>query len=181
MPIETNLKFIESEAEKNWADNWNFRSYLHKEILPQEVDRKVSALNREVSAAIDCTACGNCCREVFPFMSEDDILRLAVGMKITVAELIAQTRLESSAERVFCHRPCPLLADNKCKVYNDRPVDCRDYPHLDKPDFLANSIGTIENYRVCPIVFNVYNRLKMSFSYNPDKDYIGELDPEAES
>lgn len=38
--------------------------------------------------------------------------------------------------------------------------NCISYPHLHKKDFTSRLIGVIENCSVCPIVFNVYERLK---------------------
>ena len=177
--LELNLQVIAEEAEQNWADNWNFRAYLQQNIEPTEIDETVIFLNVNVSNAIDCTACGNCCREIYPHMESTDISRLALKMNISIDQLMARLKIEEDLSYSFCEKPCPLLQDNKCTVYTDRPDDCREYPHLHQPDFLGNSIGTIENYRVCPIVFNVYNQLKMKFNYDNSVDYIGASDPEA--
>ena len=175
--IETDLNIIASQAEIQWANNWNFRSYLQQEVSPESIDAKVAVINQDISSAIDCTACGNCCREIFPYMTDHDVTRLAQGLRISKKQLVGQTQ-EIEGERIFCQKPCPLLRNSKCTVYAHRPQDCRDYPHLDKPDFLAASVSMIENYRVCPIVFNVYNALKKSFDYKPTKNYIGDVDPE---
>ena len=54
----------------------------------------------------------------------------------------------------------PLLSDNCCTVYDHRPDDCRSYPHLHKDEFVFRLIQAVENCSVCPIVFNVFERLK---------------------
>jgi Fe-S-cluster containining protein len=70
-----------------------------------------------------------------------------------------------------------LAADGCCNVYAARPDDCRSYPHLHKDDFLSRSVGTIENYRICPIIYNVYERLKLAFpAYDRATDYTDEDD-----
>ena len=56
--------------------------------------------------------------------------------------------------------PCPFLENNICSQYKYRPKDCRSYPHLHKEDFVFRLIGVIDNYSICPIVFNVYELLK---------------------
>ncbi|KPA10890.1 Fe-S-cluster oxidoreductase, partial [Candidatus Magnetomorum sp. HK-1] len=56
--------------------------------------------------------------------------------------------------------PCPFLKNNNCSIYGYQPDSCRYYPHLHKDEFAARTIGVIENYEVCPIVFNVFERLK---------------------
>ena len=73
-----------------------------------------------------------------------------------------------------------MLKENKCTVYQHRPDDRREYPHLHTPDFFGRSAGVVENYGTCPIIFNVYRELKKSLSYNPENDYIGEVPHKAE-
>ena len=53
-----------------------------------------------------------------------------------------------------------FLNDNKCTQYDSRPVNCALYPHLHKKDFVFRLIGVVNNYSICPIVFNVYEALK---------------------
>ena len=177
--IETDLVVIASNAEPHWSDNWNFRSYLKQNIDSVEIDRVALKITAEVSAKIDCTTCGNCCREVYPFMTAEDIDLLAEGTGKPRSEILAQTKIEDDL-RVFCQAPCPMLKQNKCSVYRHRPVDCREYPHLDKSDFISRSIGHIQNYGTCPIVYNVLGQMKDCFSYDAQVDYIGDSDPEVD-
>ena len=176
--IEQNIELIASLAEPHWADNWNFRAYLQRNVHPVKIDEKAIETYLEVSSQIDCTSCGNCCREIYPHMTPADTTRLATGLGKSEVTLLKMTTQEDQETRVFCDRPCPLLKENKCTAYEIRPDDCREYPHLHKRDFLGGSIGTIENYGTCPIVFNTYKRLKSSFNYDPTVDYIGDSDPE---
>ena len=60
----------------------------------------------------------------------------------------------------FNSLPCPFLEDNKCNNYANRPEDCESYPHLSKDKFIFRLMGVIEYYSICPIVFNVYEKLK---------------------
>jgi uncharacterized protein len=117
---------------------------------------------QEVTAAIDCTKCGNCCREALPALWPSDVKRLATGLNLT-EEQVHQRYLEPGDQPdtfEFNAKPCPFLADNKCTVYEFRPDDCRSYPHLHKPERVSHLIGIVSNCSVCPIVFNVYERLK---------------------
>ena len=61
--------------------------------------------------------------------------------------------------------PCPFLDGNLCTIYDDRPKDCRDFPHLHKRDMRSRSIALIENAELCPIVFNTLQRLKMRLGW----------------
>ncbi|MBW1737720.1 MAG: hypothetical protein JRJ69_09220 [Deltaproteobacteria bacterium] len=47
-----------------------------------------------------------------------------------------------------------------CSHYELRPEACRSFPHLHKEEFVSRLMGVIQNYAVCPIIFNVYERLK---------------------
>lgn len=176
--LEISVAVIASLAEAHWADNWNFRAYLQQEVAPKDIDRAAQEICRDVSNKIDCTACGNCCREIYPHFRPADVTRLASGLGQSELELSKTMRDEGENTKVFCASPCPMLKQKKCTVYDYRPDDCREYPHLHKPDFLGGSIGTIENYGTCPIVFNVYGQLKRVFHYDPSADYIGDTDPE---
>jgi Fe-S-cluster containining protein len=176
--LEICIDVISSVAAAHWADNWNFRAFLQQEVSPTVIDRTALEVCLDVSSKIDCTACGNCCREIHPHFKGDDVSRLASGLGVSEGELRKSMREEVGETSVFCASPCPMLKENKCTVYQHRPDDCREYPHLHKPDFLGGSIGAIENYGTCPIVFNVYGQLKSRFHYDATRDYIGDSDPE---
>lgn len=175
--IETDVKKIAMLAEQHWADNWNFRAYLQQEVDAEAVDVTVKRLNDEVAAKIDCTQCANCCKTNHPLWDETDLGRLALCLKVP-ADVLKKDMQEQDGALAFPEQPCRFLKDNKCSVYVYRPNDCSEYPHLHKDGFLERSIGVIENYSCCPIVFNVLGQLKESFTYDASKDYIGDTDPE---
>jgi Fe-S-cluster containining protein len=179
--LETDLKRIGRAARANWVDNWNFRAFLRKHVAGAAIDAEVHRLNADVSARIDCRTCANCCREIFPILDDADVERLASHLGQTRATLEATHLRSEGAARVFATMPCPMLrADGCCGVYDGRPDDCRSYPHLHKDDFLSRAVTIIENYRICPIIYNVYERLKRAFpAYDPTVDYTDEDDAPA--
>ncbi|MFO8019271.1 MAG: hypothetical protein R6U96_11590 [Promethearchaeia archaeon] len=61
---------------------------------------------------------------------------------------------------IFKERPCPFLKDNRCQIHEVCPKECRAYPYLHKSGFTCRLLGVVENYSICPIVFNVYEALK---------------------
>ena len=172
MSLLVDHKLLNLLSKDNWNDNWNFREYLINHVEPGSIDRKAQQLDREVTAKIDCTKCGNCCRESKPSLSAGELDRLATAKGISILEFTNQfTCVDETNTRTFNQSPCPLLNGTRCSVYPARPFDCASYPHLQEPDFIGGSIHTIENYRVCPIVFNVYEQMKSSFDYDPAIDY----------
>ncbi len=60
----------------------------------------------------------------------------------------------------FNRLPCPFLRCNLCTTYEHRPQDCRSFPHLHMRDFTSRLWEVVENYSICPLVFNVYEYLK---------------------
>lgn len=162
--METNLRKIEELSRQREDENWRFRCFLKSsDLSAARIDALVQRLCREVTAEIDCTSCGNCCRVMQPVLTTADIKRLAAHLGMTVARFRAdhtKTGDEDRTSIVFNAMPCPFLRDNRCSVYDHRPRDCRSYPHLLKKDFVSRLSQAYANCGVCPIVFNVYEGLK---------------------
>ena len=165
MKIETDLAYIEQMGDEREDENVAFRSFLKNlSISDEELDAIVHRINDEVTAQIDCTACANCCKVFGPILNDEDISTFASGLELSVADLESQYLKLSESEpsgHEFRERPCPFLVDNRCSNYEYRPGDCRSYPYLHKEDFRGRLLGVIGNYAICPIVFNVYERLKV--------------------
>ena len=62
-------------------------------------------------------------------------------------------------------KPCQFLKDKNCTIYELRPEECHAYPYLHKDDFTSRLFGVIENYEICPIVYNVYELLKLKLNF----------------
>jgi Fe-S-cluster containining protein len=128
------------------------------------LDSIVHRLFELVSIEIDCTICGNCCKEVSPALDQEDIEILARGLGTSIDQFRQQFLVENDKDFsegfIFNKKPCPFLKENLCSHYELRPEDCRSFPHLHKEEFVSRLINVIQNYAVCPIVFNVYERLK---------------------
>lgn len=163
MKIETDIRKIKKLAARYDDENWEFRAFLKASSLSsKKLDSVFHRHCQEVTAAIDCATCGNCCREALPTLSPTDIQRLATGLKLT-EEQVHQRYLHPGDEPgsiEFNAKPCPFLSENKCSVHEFRPDVCRSYPHLHKPDRVFHLIGVVTNCSICPIVFNVYERVK---------------------
>jgi len=165
MNVEIDLNKIKEAAEKKEDENWEFRSFLKGyDIEIEALDSVVHELCEEVYREIDCTSCGNCCREISPVLEQEDIKRLSRELGISPEAF--QERFIAKDNKDYCegfvlkNNPCPFLEGNLCSHYESRPEACRSYPHLHKEEFVFRLIGVVENYAVCPIVFNVYEQLK---------------------
>ena len=163
MKLETDPERIEKLAGQKKDANWAFRCFLKTcDLSVEELDAIVHKLYQSISGQIDCRQCANCCKVVQPVLKSLDIERLAISLGLPVEELMARYLQEDEEENGYCFKttPCPFLNDNLCTVYPHRPYDCRSYPHLHKNDFFFRINGAYHSCSVCPIVYNVYERLK---------------------
>jgi Fe-S-cluster containining protein len=159
---------IRKQAAAKEDENWRFRAFLKTRcrLEPEEIDERVFAATRRVWAGIDCTQCANCCKEVKPTFSDEEVDRLARRLAISREQFIESYLLRSEPDDdnpwIARTTPCPFLKDNRCSVYEDRPGDCSGYPYLYKPEFVSRTMGMIERTSTCPIVYEVMEELKKS-------------------
>ncbi|MCP4425196.1 MAG: YkgJ family cysteine cluster protein [Chloroflexi bacterium] len=164
MKIATDLEYIKEIATEKEDENWEFRIFLKQSPVSRpKIDAIVHKLVDEVTAQIDCTKCANCCRQTATRFDNDDQAKFASGLNMSASEFQEQyltvPEYDPSA-LILNQRPCPFLENNLCTNYDYRPKVCRSYPHIHKKDFVSRTLGVLNNYEICPIVFNVYERLK---------------------
>ena len=158
---------IRKLAERKENENFRFRRFLKEcDLEAGEIDSRVFDITHRVWAGIDCTTCANCCRELRPTFSEDEVERVARRLGIE-REVFIETyldRLDAPDPNPWQTRtaPCPFLKGSLCSVYEDRPADCNDYPHLFKPDFVSRTLMMVERTFTCPIVYEAMEELKKS-------------------
>jgi Fe-S-cluster containining protein len=62
--------------------------------------------------------------------------------------------------------PCPFLeCDGKCRIQSCKPDECRGYPYTDQPDRIGSLYGVMEFAEVCPVVFEIVQRLKGIYGF----------------
>jgi Fe-S-cluster containining protein len=170
MKLQTDPKVVAQLAEQREEANWRFRTFLkNTELEIEELDAIVHEHYEDVASQIDRCSCGNCCREILPTLDDADVTRLAAGLEATSDEIITQylTR-DEDGDLTFNRRPCPFLVGNRCRVYEHRPETCRSYPHLQKEEFVFRLAQAVSNCSICPISFNVYERVKADLWHRPD-------------
>lgn len=162
---------IRTLAEEKEDENLRFRHFLKTRCNLElaEIDQRVFETTRRVWARIDCTTCANCCREMQPGFSEEEVSRVARRLGMERKEFIEAylEPTEAHNENPWQTRttPCPFLKDNLCSIYEDRPAECSEYPHLYKPEFVFRTLGMIERTFTCPIVYQVMEELKKSLRF----------------
>lgn len=127
------------------------------------LDAYVERIAAPILAEIDCKACANCCRSLDVYVTPEDARRLADGLHIPLETIETvyvdhQSAAEQGEWGKLAQRPCAFLVGNLCGVYAHRPESCRAYPAL-TPDFRWTLADTLAGASICPIIFNVLERL----------------------
>jgi uncharacterized protein len=160
----TDISTIKARAIEREDENWEFRATLKShDLSSDEIDAVAHRILAEVVSQIDCTKCGHCCEVIRPTLNEEDIRTFAEGLAMPEKQFRAQYLTHEKGRRlnlIFKALPCPFLEDQQCSNYDSRPKECRSYPHLYKADITGRLIGILINYEICPIVFNVVERIK---------------------
>lgn len=165
-PIITDLNLIAAKAKENHKENFAFRVFL-KNADEDKTDRFVKKINAEVTSKIDCTQCANCCKQLEAGVTDDEIKKLAELKNLATEDFVKRfiQKDDYLGDAFLKHHPCTFLENNLCSIYENRPQACRDFPNTHKPGFTSRMLSMIDHYGICPIVFNVIERLKIDLDF----------------
>jgi uncharacterized protein len=161
MDMQAIIADWKENAKRNQERNFALLHSLKMED-DRPVDRAARQLHQEAFSVIDCTQCANCCKHTSPLFRKADIRRIAKHLGMTTADFTA-THLEADEQGDLYLKtlPCPFLdGDNRCTIYELRPVDCADYPHTHKKGFSYRTYMHSGNALVCPAVFYIVERMR---------------------
>jgi uncharacterized protein len=159
----TDLVQIRKLGEQKLDENMRFRLFAKIRGLPEKRLRVIAA---EIESRIDCTRCANCCREAIPTLTQKDADRIAAHLGITPAEFEARYTQpgDDPGERMLrlTATGCVFLADNLCTIYEVRPRNCANYPHLVRSDhsLVSRMLPIVWRASTCPIVHNSLEAFK---------------------
>ena len=162
--LETDLEKISALAALRADENERFRHFLKNRNV-HKIDLLVHRLHSEIAPKIDCTVCGNCCGTLTPYLTKGDLKRLTDGTRLTTEQVIEFYTETDEHGLALRDLPCCFLIDHKCTIYEHRPETCASFPHLHQPDFNSRARRTFDNYSICPIIFNVLERLKVEMHF----------------
>jgi Fe-S-cluster containining protein len=152
----TDLVQIRRLEQQQRGENAKFRAYLKSH---RHSDRRLRRFGEEIEAEIDCTACANCCRVTEVGITEKDIEKLSKFVGTSEQEFVEQfTALDNSGAVILKRNEggCVFLEGNLCSVYEARPANCANFPHVVRG---TGSIASrmwqfLDRVGYCPIVYN---------------------------
>ena len=158
----TDLVQIRRLGQQNRGENARFRAYLRKH---RHSDRRLRKFGEEIEAEIDCTQCANCCKITDVGITDRDVEKLVKFIGVTKEEFIRDSTARDESDQLILKRSeagCVFLKDNLCTVYEARPQNCANFPHLVRG---AGSIDSrmwqlVDRAEFCPIVYNWMERVK---------------------
>ena len=155
-------------AMKKEKENLKFRVFLKMNADEDELDRQFLALHNELFADYDCSKCRNCCKRYHGSIPASDIEKDARYLKMSKEEFIETYLGELDDEESYNTRnkPCDfLLDDGNCMLGDCKPQNCINYPYTNQPGRLLRLWGVVEAVSVCPIAYEIFERLKEEYDF----------------
>jgi Fe-S-cluster containining protein len=144
-----------------------FRRFLNKSAKtpPKGIDNHSKKVEKGIWDEIDCLTCGNCCKKMTPTFTEKDLIRISAHFNQTPQEFKKQWLRKSGKDWVNVKQPCQFLnkTDNKCSIYEIRPVDCAGFPHLSRRKWEDFANMHKQNIDYCPATFKLVEHMVAKF------------------
>ena len=163
----TDLVQIRRLGENKREENERFRKHLKRHNW---VERRFRHIAQEVEEAVDCTACANCCREATARVTDRDVEKLARFLGVKPAVFLRDYCEESEEEGLILKRTergCIFLDGNACTVYESRPHNCENFPHLLRGE--GSLVSRMWDFKdracYCPIVYNTLEAFKKETNF----------------
>lgn len=158
-----NLRSFRRKVKLNAKPMKRFLSKVEK-APPRGLDRITASVEPEVWAITDCLSCANCCKTMTPTYTPADIKRIASHFKQTPQQFKDQWLRYEKRDKDWQNRvePCQFLnlKDNKCSIYEIRPLDCSGFPHLPKKRMIDYMHVHKQNISFCPATYKMVEKLQ---------------------
>ena len=166
----TDLVQIARIGRQKKDENFRFRAYLKNH---RHSDRRLRRFGEEIQAQIDCTKCANCCRVTEIEITERDIEKLCKFLGVSHEEFLRDYTMRAKLDNELILKRdangCVFLKGNLCSVYEGRPDNCANFPHLVRG---SGSIASrmwqfVDRTNYCPIVYNWMEKVKALTKFRP--------------
>lgn len=151
---------VQEAARLLEKENCRFRRYLKDHVDEDRLDGQFYRLHRELFDTYDCSKCRNCCKVFYTVLCQEEIPPIAASLGVDNQEFIAKYLAEGS-DGYRLSPPCPFLSpEGRCDIADCKPGECRNFPYTDQPGRLWSLYSTMSFAEVCPVVFEMLERLK---------------------
>lgn len=130
---------------------------------PRKLDALAENVSLEVWNEVACMSCANCCKKMTPTFKGTDIRRIAAYLNISKKAFKERWLYydKKSKDWMNVSRPCQFLdgLTNMCTIYEVRPGDCANFPHLTKKKMIDYVHIHKQNIEYCPATFKMVEKL----------------------
>lgn len=152
-------------AVRQEENNYRFRRFLKNRADSEELDQQFLRLHNELFAGYDCSQCRNCCQQMDTSLNDEEITSIAAFLGMD-KRAFTEEYLTPGVEGPALQAPCRFLRkDGACELEGCKPASCREFPYTDKPDRLSRLLGILSSAEVCPVVFEILERLKKFYGF----------------
>jgi Fe-S-cluster containining protein len=149
-------------VSKNRNSFRRFLSRLEKNP-PRKLDQITVEVEKEIWAETNCLSCANCCKTMTPTYTAGDIKRISSHLGMTPDGFKAKwlKKERSTGDWMNKSNPCQFLnlEDNKCSIYEVRPIDCSGFPHLPKKRMVDYMHVHKQNLEFCPATYSMVEKM----------------------
>lgn len=161
---------VYNKAQELEEQNYKFRTFLKNRADYDELDAHFLELHNELFENHDCSDCANCCKTFGICFSGDEASKIAIFLNMTfdgfADEYLSETEPSDEGQYKFKSKPCSFLdSDGQCKINACKPNVCNNFPFTNQPDRLASMLSIIGHAEVCPVVFEILERLKAIYRF----------------
>ncbi len=163
------LKQVSNKVEN---ENYAFRAYLKNHADLDQLDKQFLELHNELFLNYDCSKCRNCCIEYSASFEEEELSQVASFLNMTEEEFRDKYIENTFGGFELKATPCCFLKENgTCEIEACKPESCRSYPFTDKPERLLSLSSIVNSASICPVVFEMLERLKQEYRFKRRNKY----------
>ena len=159
-----------AKAKKFEEQNYKFRVFLKIRADHKKLDKQFLKLHKEFFTDYDCCKCANCCKMCDIILDHDEVKRITAFLGLAESDFIASYLANADADDEKPYKiktkPCLFLQDDgHCRIQDCKPDVCVGFPYTDRPNRLSSMYSIIFSAEICPIVFEILERLKMMYGF----------------
>ncbi|MDR1204841.1 MAG: YkgJ family cysteine cluster protein [Peptococcaceae bacterium] len=159
---------VKKASKKLENQNIKFRAFLKNRADIDELDAHFLKLHNELFVPYDCGQCRNCCKEYNTSLGDDEIAAISQFLGQTKDDFINNYLRLNPMDGGYetKEKPCCFLTGGgQCRIQECRPNSCRDFPYTNQPERLFSLLGILGHAEVCPVVFEILERLKKIYHF----------------